>query len=547
MRNGHARDAPAWLGRPKSARRKVVLDGWEIVDAERARARRALLVRSAIVVASLASCVWWLWFRPLSPLYVAVIHPEIEGDLPEDFAAALRTCLAGDLGLLRNTYPVRARDVEGAAGDLRSIARAVGATEVITSRIEAVGSTCWVEITRNRQGREPEPMKFQVAPATAAAVAGSARPVLARLYKERRRLFRKAQGADYAAFSEIQLRINSQSADFEQILEELAKLRGRNSPIEAYRTEISTARYLYETTGEAKYIEDARQVLSEAPDHPNIILAAVELELAAGETARAQELLVSVTDEHPEKWWFRERILERKGEWERAAAVSREALIVRESWWHHLTLAKTLRKSGELGEARECLYSALGLAPENKRVLGELAELEFESGNLQIARDLYRKLATPEEHTPRYLVNLGTIDILLGDYQQAIMRYELILWLGYQEPEVLLNFADACRLAGDPRSTELYGRLLEKTQGTDQPGLLACRAQALACLGQKAEAVATIQHALSRDQTAEILYTAAIVFSVIGERAKSGALAAEARANGMGEAWFNLPWFKGEQ
>ncbi len=99
-------------------------------------------------------------------------------------------------------------------------------------------------------------------------------------------------------------------------------------------------------------------------------------------------------------------------------------------------------------------------------------------------------------------------------------------------------------LAGDDRATTTFERLLEVTEDTDQSKLVAYRAQALARIGKPEDATAAIEYALSRERTASILYAAAIVYSIINDQEKSREMAAESRAKGRSEAWFNIPWLE---
>lgn len=183
------------------------------------------------------------------------------------------------------------------------------------------------------------------------------------------------------------------------------------------------------------------------------------------------------------------------------------------------------------------------MVPSSSAVLEELAYLEFEAGNLTRAKDLYVELVQPGDYRPKYLINLGMIELLLGKHDQAATTFRQTVSLGWESPAAVLSLADAYRFTGNELADESYLRLLDLTEGSDDPLVIAYRARAMACLGRHADAVANIEHALSLLESADTFFAAAIVYRITGDHARSEHYQEKATTMGKGEVWFRLPWF----
>ncbi|HYH45435.1 MAG TPA: tetratricopeptide repeat protein, partial [Thermoanaerobaculia bacterium] len=111
-----------------------------------------------------------------------------------------------------------------------------------------------------------------------------------------------------------------------------------------------------------------------------------------------------------------------------------------------------------------------------------------------------------------------------------------------------LNLADVKALRGDARGAEeLYLRiltLLERDPGAGHWQLLSARAQALAHLGRRREAVDTAQQVLqlARDN-AQALQEVSLVYVLVGDETSALANAERALAEGVEPVWFDLPWY----
>lgn len=187
-------------------------------------------------------------------------------------------------------------------------------------------------------------------------------------------------------------------------------------------------------------------------------------------------------------------------------------------------------------------------APETPSVPldeAEAARRELVSGDLQRAVELYEKRVrrSPE---PTELTNLGTAYLITGRYADAAQRFREALALAPGAPTVLLRLGDAELLAGRrDEASELYRQVLEQTDHTPSPEtLFAVRAQALAHLDRRREAVVAVMEAQRQDpDSPHRSYEAAVVYALVGEDVSALVNAVRALEQGLHPHWFALPWF----
>ncbi len=115
--------------------RGFLLSENELLGSHRARERRVLLVRSAIVVNFLADLGRRIWFGPM-PLYVAVGIRQLKGNLPQAIASTLRTALTAAPGLLSDTWLPKSQHLDAGGTDGHAIAIATDVEEVINGRVK---------------------------------------------------------------------------------------------------------------------------------------------------------------------------------------------------------------------------------------------------------------------------------------------------------------------------------------------------------------------------------------------------------------------------
>jgi tetratricopeptide (TPR) repeat protein len=138
--------------------------------------------------------------------------------------------------------------------------------------------------------------------------------------------------------------------------------------------------------------------------------------------------------------------------------------------------------------------------------------------------------------------------MLLGNYGQAAEFLQQAARLETKNPVIMLDLGDAHFLNG--KSTEAgedYKRVLFLVdQGTSKSDWQnhSVRAQALAHLGQRREAVAAVQELLRMaPNNAQASYEASLVYVLVGDEASALFNAERALELGVEPRWFRFPWF----
>jgi tetratricopeptide (TPR) repeat protein len=218
------------------------------------------------------------------------------------------------------------------------------------------------------------------------------------------------------------------------------------------------------------------------------------------------------------------------------------------SWSRLYEHAKLARRQGETAEARRSLEQLLTRFPGNEWGRRLLATLELTSGDPARAAALYGELLARSDE-PDLAANLGLARMLQGDHRGAAAALESAAAAAPSNYYVLLNLAQARQLAGHKAEGEALCRQVLALSAKDRAGgwqRLTVRAQALAQLGDRQEAVLAAQEALRlAPQNGQAAFEAALVFAMAGDH--NVALANARRARDLGfdaPAWFRLPWFE---
>jgi serine/threonine-protein kinase len=222
------------------------------------------------------------------------------------------------------------------------------------------------------------------------------------------------------------------------------------------------------------------------------------------------------------------------------------AALRRHPSWHLLySLADMELRHGRVAEARAHLEEVLQLAPGNLYGQGKLAQLELQSGSVERAEALHLELVRQSPESTQYLSNAGFAQLLLGKYAQAAESFRRAMETDPANPVFVLNLADAELLLGRRDvAMALYRRMLELSGDASGWQERLHRAEALAHLGEARAAVQETQRALKDAGGAPpALYSASLVYALVGDRSSALTNAEEALAGKISAAWFALPWF----
>jgi tetratricopeptide (TPR) repeat protein len=472
---------------------------------------------------------------------------------------ALQLAVIRTFAGLEGVYSLDSRDVNELIEQAPAeIARAVAADEVLLTRLLENGYR--VELERfSRDGSRIWSDAFDLPSREAGLVLEIAVAHLQSGYRDRPRrrgvINPTASPEDFAAVLQIRQGLREQERlHLPTVLSHLREIRERSPAlVEACTLEVSVASYLFRTTGNLTYLDHARRVLAQsqtqATGDPRLLRAAADLALASNDieaAAAAISRLTSLAPQLPSLRRYQARLAAARGNTAEAVAILETAVKERPSASYLRMLADLEMRLGRMTEARAHLVEALDLAPNHLSLKAELGELELRHGSPAQARQILLHVVSRSPR-PYYVLNLGTANLLEGDYQEAADCYKQALRVfGSESDEVLVNLADAYNLLGDSaRATALYCRVAKDRDSSQSSEQAAIAAYCLARCGNSEQAIEMIEESLAGEPLSpDIAYLASLVFLIDKQIAQACAMRARSLELGCSEAWFRLPWFE---
>ncbi len=542
-------------------------------DADLRNRRRWLLLAAVVTLAAVGWFARW-WDRDQAKLRVLVLEPaasEADAGTSAQLSSAVMMALLDGLAALQGMTPLDPSllppgMVQPGAGGGSPVeaARTVVADEVLSTRVEVRGAFGQVSLRRLRasDGEVLWSRSFQVPnsltelPLLTDAVGARLREAYAGWRPEREDRLRPLRVEDHNAFLQAKLRIHSGNAALAAELEQLETFVARSPRfLEAHLLAAEVARILFLDTRDSGYLERSQLYLEEArqldPQDPRPLRAEFRRALLLGEAERAQatlDELERLDPANPEISVLGAELARQQGHVDQALASMHAAVARYPSWRNLFLLADLEYENGRIDDARCHFEEILQLAPGNLWVTARLAVMEMLFGDLARAEALYRELLEVAPLRP-YFTNLGLIHFLRGRYSEAVSAYRQALEIDPEHIVVRLNLADAELARGNAAAAQdLYRRVLQRLEtagsSTARPVDLMNKAQCLAHLGRPREAVEITQKALQQlPDHPEIVFLAAVVYSVAGERASALVNVASALDKGYQARWFAIPAF----
>lgn len=531
------------------------------------RRRRWIVLVAALAVAAAGLAVFLLRLPRGEPVTVAVLKPEITAGpgtgRAELLASGLRVALLRGLTSLEGISPLAPEQVDPVSGSALEVAKAVAADEAVTSRLECGAEVCQVSLSRV-SGKDGSVLWVQSIEAPlerpfllAEAVEGHLRRGYAGHRVRRGAAGLDVRPEDYEEY--LRLRSAFESLQEEELpaeaLDRLASLRA-SSPrfLEAFIFEAEALQHRFQFRRDPEDLERASLLLERArelaPGDPRPLFTLFEVAVKQQRLEEAEEILRSLDRLQPGDSGvrvLRARMLELQGKPEEALTLMREVVRRAPSWRNFYRAADMERRQGHDAEARRYLEQLLKRFPGYAMGESLLGEMELLTGSPQRAVELYTRLVERSPQ-PADLVNLGLAYMLLARYPEAEERFRQAYELNPGNPFFALNYADICYLRGKTaKAEELYRKVIELIDAdpaASQWQFLTTRAQALAHLEKRAEAVEAAQEVLRlAPDHPQAAYEVSLVYALVGDEASALVNAKRARALGVEPRWFTFPWF----
>lgn len=434
----------------------------------------------------------------------------------------------------------------------------LGADQLLQARARCTTVDCAVRLQRLRaDGTVAELVEFSLPPLKAGLAYGLADAYVDRLFPGSRRAETDQAAVDAEDWQTyLQLHHEHESGAWggreQELARTLAELRTRRPgwiEIYLFEAEVLTSPALAddETVGRIRDLLATASTV--APQDPRPRLQALRHALQNQDWDLAEDLLRSLERARPgdpDLSAHRASLSAGQGDMDEAVALQTEAAERRPTWVNLYRLARLQHRAGRIDACRRTLERLLQAAPDHLAGRWLEAQLELLHGSPGRAAELYGALV---EQWPRAVGNQGVALLLAGDAAGAVDLFRQALELAPGHAPYRLNLADALWLTGDEsRARELYGALVESQGGHGQLDeswqSFSLKAQALAHLGRSVEAASAIGRALAlAPDEPQAAYEAALVYTVLDERASALAQARRALDGGVAPVWFRLPWF----
>ena len=192
----------------------------------------------------------------------------------------------------------------------------------------------------------------------------------------------------------------------------------------------------------------------------------------------------------------------------------------------------------------QSLKTLLELSPDDYFALRLFASIALSEGNLENAIDTYKRVLERNPQSENYS-NLGLAYMLRSDYMLANSLFNQAVKQSPNHPVPLLNLADSEKLLGKRgEANRYYQQVIKLLENKDDWESQLLKAQAYTHLGYFEQGISALDQArFAVPDNAEVMFNAALIYTLAGESISAVVQTEKALNKGIGTIWFHLPWF----
>ncbi len=437
-------------------------------------------------------------------------------------------------------------------GGVKTIGKATGATDIITTELDCNNTRCNVTFSRLGgknwavQSRQQWPTQLD----SYTAIYSTVQPYFATLFPEfehNEASQHKVNERDYLTY----IRLYDQKASVE-VLEQLKQVLTRSPYLFAgYRLFRETARDLYDQTQNPAHLTQAHQMLQEAPpEYRYSVFQALDafwLATIAGDLTEAKNQLEIAQKRGVDQ----STLLELRAHWfqinnapKQSITHYKEALKLRPSTVLLYNLALGYWSTSNLKQAKKMLKRLLDIAPKYHDANQLLASIYLHEGDITAAITAFERIIETQAQSID-LTNLSVAYALNGQYEKSLQLAEQAVVKSPAHPAIILNLADAQMIEGKIKQAQAsYQQVITLHKGKKDLGAWLEKAQAFVHTGAGEDAIKALNSAKQlAPQNTAVAFTAALVYAQLDEDISAVAEVETALTNAYGIIWFKLPWF----
>lgn len=529
--------------------------------------KRTIMVAASVIalIALLMAGNYYINSQPNTYQYVAVLKPEFTRSdelIPEQkevIQAAFDYALSQAIIDHPQLQLIPRQEVT--VDNIEEIAKRTSANYVLTTQLTCEQTHCEVTLNKysdNNWVKAETVLRPTQADSTSSALLemqsglNSLFPELNSSFISLGKTVENVREEDFQAFLKLYNDIQFNGHESKKVLSQLLSIINRSPHLySVYPLFRQVALNLYKSSNEELYIKQLRLGLDNAPnvykDSLQYIIDQLWIALYTQDMNRANKLLLQAKTKGADRIRLNElqaSFFLSNDQSEKAILFFKKALTFRFSSHNFFNLAIAYWYSGDYENVGQSLNAILEVIPMHHDAMQFLASVYLITGKIDKAVEIYTNL-TSQSPSTMDLNNLAIAYTLKRDFVSAKNVASKLVKENPNKPTFLLNLADIEWYLGNYNNSKiLYQKILELTEFESDMESLKIKAQVYTHLGEHHLAIKALNQANKvAPDSGEIAFISALVYAQLNEKVSAVAKVESALSSGVGEVWFNLPWF----